>query len=183
MERVAKNPAVFDVDKLNYISAQYIKKADPELITELALPHLKEAGYINDGITGEEKQWLVEVVTLLQEYISYAAEIVNHIDIFFNDNVEFENDEATQVLKDADVPAVMESFREKLTALEVVDAPSVKALLKSITKELKLGGKKVFMPLRVALTGKMHGPDLDKVVALLGRERIINRLTTTLTKI
>ncbi|GMB02173.1 glutamate--tRNA ligase [Pelosinus sp. IPA-1] len=183
MERVAKNPAVFDVDKLNYISAQYIKKADPELITELAMPHLKEAGYIGDGITGEKKQWLVEVVTLLQEYISYAAEIVNHIDIFFNDNVEFENDEAIQVLKDADVPAVMESFREKLTALEVVDAPNVKALLKSITKELKLGGKKVFMPLRVALTGKMHGPDLDKVVALLGRERIINRLTTTLTKI
>lgn len=183
MERVAKNPAVFDVDKLNYISAQYIKKADPELITELALPHLKEAGYIGDGISGEKKQWLIEVVTLLQEYISYAAEIVNHIDIFFNDNVEFENDEAMQVLKDADVPAVMENFREKLTALEVVDAPSVKALLKSITKELKLGGKKVFMPLRVALTGKMHGPDLDKVVALLGRERIINRLTTTLTKI
>lgn len=183
MERVAKNPAVFDVDKLNYISAQYIKKADPELITELALPHLKEAGYIGDGITGEKKQWLVEVVTLLQEYISYAAEIVNHIDIFFNDDVEFENDEAIQVLKDADVSAVMESFREKLTALEVVDAPSVKALLKSITKELKLGGKKVFMPLRVALTGKMHGPDLDKVVALLGRERIMNRLTTTLTKI
>lgn len=183
MERVAKNPAVFDVDKLNYISAQYIKKADPELITELALPHLKEAGYIGDGITGEEKQWLVKVVTLLQEYISYAAEIVNHIDIFFNDNVEFENDEAMQVLKDADVPAVMESFREKLTALEVVDAPSVKALLKSITKELKLGGKKVFMPLRVALTGKMHGPDLDKVVALLGRERIMNRLTNTLAKI
>ncbi|AIF50097.1 glutamate--tRNA ligase [Pelosinus sp. UFO1] len=183
MERVAKNPAVFDLDKLNYISAQYIKKADPELITELALPHLKEAGYIGDGISGEKKQWLIEVVTLLQEYISYAAEIVNHIDIFFNDNVEFENDEAMQVLKDADVPAVMESFREKLTALEVVDAPSVKALLKSITKELKLGGKKVFMPLRVALTGKMHGPDLDKVVALLGRERIINRLTTTLTKI
>jgi nondiscriminating glutamyl-tRNA synthetase len=183
MERVAKNPAVFDVDKLNYISAQYIKKADPELITELALPHLKEAGYIGDGISGEKKQWLIEVVTLLQEYISYAAEIVNHIDIFFNDNVEFENDEAMQVLKDADVPAVMESFREKLTALEVVDAPSVKALLKSITKELKLGGKKVFMPLRVALTGKMHGPDLDKVVALLGTERIINRLTTTLTKI
>ena len=183
MERVAKNPAVFDVDKLNYISAQYIKKADPELITELALPHLKEAGYIGDGITGEKKQWLVEVVALLQEYISYAAEIVNHIDIFFNDNVEFENDEAMQVLKDADVPAVMESFREKLTALDVVDAPSVKALLKSITKELKLGGKKVFMPLRVALTGKMHGPDLDKVVALLGRESIINRLAATLTKI
>jgi nondiscriminating glutamyl-tRNA synthetase len=183
MDRVAKNPAVFDVDKLNYISAQYTKKASPEVITELALPHLKEAGYISDELSVEEKQWLVEVVEVLQEYISYAAEIVDHIDLFFNDNIEFENEEAAEVLRDADVPAVLHSFREKLQALEMVDASSVKALLKSITKELKLGGKKVFMPLRVALTGKMHGPDLDKVIALVGRERIIARLTATIAKI
>ena len=70
-----------------------------------------------------------------------------------------------------------------MQALEVVDAPAVKALLKSITKELKLGGKKVFMPLRVVLTGKMHGPDLDKIISLIGKERILARLTATLAKI
>lgn len=183
MERVAKNPAVFDVDKLNYISAQYMKKASPEVITELALPHLREAGYISDDLSTEDKLWLVEVVAVLQDYISYAAEIVAHIDLFFNDNVKFENEEAAEVLRDADVPAVMDSFRERLQALEVVDAPSVKALLKGITKELKLGGKKVFMPLRVVLTGKMHGPDLDKVIALIGRERILARLTATVARI
>ena len=77
----------------------------------------------------------------------------------------------------------MNSFREKLQALEVVDAPAVKALLKSITKELKLGGKKVFMPLRIVLTGKMHGPDLDKIIAILGKERILARLESSLAKI
>ncbi len=183
MERVAKNPAVFDVDKLNYISAQYIKKADPEVITDLALPHLREAGYIGEELSVKDREWLTQVVALLQDYISYAAEIVNHIDIFFNENVEFENEEAAQVLRDGDVPAVINSFCEKLQALEIVDAPSVKALLKSITKELKLGGKKVFMPLRVVLTGKMHGPDLDKIIALLGSEKILSRITSTLAKI
>lgn len=176
MDRVAKNPAVFDVDKLNYISAQYMKKASPEVITELALPHLKEAGYIGDDLSGEEREWLIQVVALLQEYISYAAEIVNHIDIFFNEKVEFENEEAAQVLQDSDVPAVINSFCEKLRGLEAVDSSSVKALLKSITKELKLGGKKVFMPIRVMLTGKMHGPDLDKIIALIGREKILSRI-------
>ena len=183
MERVAKNPAVFDVDKLNFISAQYIKKASPEMITELALPHLREAGYIGDELSVKDREWLTQVVALLQDYISYAAEIVNHIDLFFNEDVEFENEEAAQVLRDEDVPAVIDSFCEKLQALEIVDAPSVKALLKGITKELKLGGKKVFMPLRVVLTGKMHGPDLDKIIALLGREKILTRITSTLAKI
>lgn len=183
MDRVAKSPAVFDLDKLNYISAQYIKKASPEIVTELALPHLKEAGYISDEISIAEKTWLIEVVGALREYISHGAEIVNHIDIFFNDDITFENEEAAEILRDADIPQVMTSFREKLQALHVVDAPAVKALLKSITKELKLGGKKVFMPLRVVLTGKMHGPDLDKIISLIGRERILDRLTNTLTKI
>jgi len=183
MDRVAKSPAVFDIDKLNYISAHYIKKASPEAVTELALPHLKHAGYIGDEISIEKKTWLVAVIQLLQEYISHGAEITNHIDIFFNDDINFENEETAEIMRDADVPQVMDSFREKLQALEVVDAPAVKALLKSITKELKLGGKKVFMPLRVVLTGKMHGPDLDKIIALIGKERILTRLTTTLAKI
>ncbi len=183
MERVAKSPAVFDLDKLNYISAHYIKKASAEQQMELALPHLKEAGYVNDEISAEKKAWLIAVVEVLKEYISYGAEIVNHIDIFFNDEIEFENEEAAEILRDVDAAQVMDAFREKLQALEVVDAPAVKTLLKSITKELKLGGKKVFMPLRVVLTGKMHGPDLDKVIELIGRERILARLNKTFAKI
>ena len=183
MERVAKSPAVFDVDKLNYISAHYIKKASPEVVTELALPHIKAAGYMGDEISMEQKAWLVAVVSVLQEHISHGAEIVNHIDIFFNDDIEFETQEAVEIMRDADVAQVMDNFRQKIQALEVVDAPAVKALIKSITKELKLGGKKVFMPLRVALTGKMHGPDLDKIIALVGRERILKRLSATASKI
>jgi len=183
MERVAKSPAVFDVDKLNFISSHYIKKASPEFVTELALPHLIEAGYIGANISIEKKAWLVAVINVLQEHISHGAEIVNHIDIFFNDDIKFENEETAEIMGDVDVTNVVESFRNKFQALEVVDAPGVKALLKSITKELKLGGKKVYMPLRVALTGKMHGPDLDKIIALIGKERILARLTTSLAKI
>lgn len=183
MDRVAKSPAVFDLDKLNYISAQYIKKASAEVIADLALPHLKEAGYITEELSVEQRTWLISVVDVLREYISYGAEVVNHIDIFFKDDIVFENEEAIEILRDLDIPQVMANFREKLQALEIVDAPAVKLLLKSITKELKLGGKKVFMPLRVVLTGKMHGPDLDKIIALVGRERILKRLAHTLAKI
>lgn len=183
MDRVAKNPAVFDSDKLNWINAQYIKKASPETIMELAIPHLEEAGYLQGELTAQKREWLVQVVAAVQEYISYAAQVVEHAGIFFEDNVEFENDEAMQVLKDEDIPKVMDCFRVKMQELENVDVESVKALLKAITKELKLGGKKVYMPLRVALTGKMHGPDLFHIIPIIGRERTLTRLDTALAKI
>ncbi|MDD4600912.1 Glutamate--tRNA ligase [bioreactor metagenome] len=182
MDRVAKNPAVFDIDKLNWINAHYTKQADPELITDLAIPHLKAAGYL-DEVSPEQRKWLLKVVAVLQEYISYAAQIVDHIDIFFNDNVEFETEEAREIMHDADIPNVMDAFRTKLNAMDELDGPSVKAMLKSIIKELKLGGKKVFMPIRIAITGKMHGPDLDKIIPLIGRERVLARVDTTLSKL
>lgn len=183
MDRVAKNPAVFDVDKLNYINSTYIKKASPERILELAMPHLKEAGYVDDNVTTEKKAWLVEVMTAVQEYLSYAAQVVDHVDIFFNEAVQFENDEAREVLRDADVARVIEVFKEKMTALDTVDVAGVKAVLKSMVKELKLGGKKVYMPIRVALTGKMHGPELFHIIPIIGRDKAVARIDTTMAKI
>ncbi|SDF85667.1 glutamate--tRNA ligase [Sporolituus thermophilus] len=183
MDRVAKNPAVFDLDKLNYINAHYIRRADPALVTELALPHLQAAGYVQEPVTPEQRTWLVQVVAAVQDYISYAAQVVDHVDIFFKDEVEFESDEARQVLADPDIPRVMAAFKSKLDALQVVDAPAVQAVLKGITKELKVGGKKVYMPIRVALTGRTHGLDLDKFIALIGKERTLVRLQQTLAKI
>ena len=183
MDRVAKNPAVFDIDKLNWINAQYIRKADPALITELAMPHLKAAGYVTEELTPEKKAWLVEVVAAVQEYISYAAQVVDHVAIFFNDEFDFETPETAEVLQDQDVPQVMASFIQKLSAVETVDFASVKTILKGIIKELKLGGKKVYMPIRVALTGKMHGPELYHIIPLLGKERVLTRINATMAKI
>ncbi|WP_425059780.1 Glutamate--tRNA ligase [Sporomusa carbonis] len=183
MDRVAKNPAVFDIDKLNHINAHYIKQASPEVVTELALPHLKAAGYIGGELTAGQREWLVKVVAELQGYISYAAQITEHIDVFFNDNIDFENEEAHEIMRDADIPRVMELFKNKLVELEPVEPDGVKAILKSITKELKLGGKKVFMPVRIAVTGKMHGPELVNLIPLIGKERTLARMNSLLAKI
>lgn len=183
MDRVAKNPAVFDLDKLNHINAQYMKQASGEQLLEMALPHLRSAGYVGNEVSPEQQQWLIGVMTAIRPYISYAAQAVEHVELFFNDDVNFESDEAREVLLDTDIPRVFEAFRTKLTALETLDATSVQSVLKAITKELKLGGKKVFMPVRVALTGQMHGPELIDIIPLLGKERTLARVKKTLSQV
>ena len=45
-----------------------------------------------------------------------------------------------------------------------------------IQKGLKVKGKFVYMPIRVAVTGVMHGPDLNVIVALMGRDKVLARL-------
>ncbi|MBP2655069.1 MAG: gltX [Firmicutes bacterium] len=183
VERLAKNPAVFDIDKLNWINAHYIRKASPETVLELALPHLEAAGFVQTPLAPEKRTWLTEVVATVQEYISYAAQVVDHSAIFFADKVELENEAAKEVLLDPDLSKVMAVFCAKLMALETLDEAGVQAILKSITKELKLGGKKVYMPIRVALTGQVHGPDLQRIIVLLGKERVIDRLEGTMKEV
>lgn len=183
MDRVAKNPAVFDIDKLNYINAQYLKQISTERLLDIVLPYLQSAGYITESITLKDRQWLTGAVAAVRNHLSYASQITDHMDVFFSDQYEFESDEARQVLLDADIPAVFKAFRSKLDALEVLDSHSVQAVLKSITKELKLGGKKVFMPVRIALTGKMHGPELIDLIPLLGKERTLARIENTIAKV
>lgn len=183
MDRVAKNPAVFDIDKLNWLNSHYIKNTDADLITELALPHIIEAGYIKGEIEENLKADLIKFVDIIKEHLSYAAQVVDHVDVYFNEDFDFENDDAKVMMLDEEIPAVVELFKEKLRSLETLDEAGVKALLKSITKELKVGGKKVFMPIRIAISGKMHGPDLVKLICLLGVNKVISRIERTMDKI
>ena len=180
LDHVAKNPAVFDIDKLNWINSQYLKRLDLDHLTDMALPHLLEAGLIEAELTAERKAWVTQVVGAVREYISFAAQIPEHAAVFFQDEITMENDETADVLRDPDVPQVMEAFLNKLAAMDPVDGEQVQAALKAVGKELKLGGKKVFMPVRVALTGKMHGPELIALIPLLGVARTTARIRRSL---
>lgn len=182
MERVAKNPAVFDIDKLNWINQHYMRQLDDEAFFAAAKPHMIAAGYMTGEETGEKLAWLKKVVATSKDHVSFAAQIPASVEMYFNDEFGFENDEAAAVLQAETVPTVIGMLLEELPKLEVLDGVAVKALFKTIQKTTKLKGKDVFMPIRVALTGNQHGPELAEMVPLLGIERTEKRIRASLAK-
>lgn len=182
MERVAKNPAVFDIDKLNWINQHYMRQLDDEAFFAAAKPHMITAGYMTGEETGEKLAWLKKVVATSKDHVSFAAQIPASVEMYFNDEFGFENDEAAAVLQAETVPTVIGMLLEELPKLEVLDGVAVKALFKTIQKTTKLKGKDVFMPIRVALTGNQHGPELAEMVPLLGIERTEKRIRASLAK-
>lgn len=182
MERVAKNPAVFDIDKLNWINQHYMRQLDDEAFFAAAKPHMVAAGYMTGEETGEKLAWLKKVVATSKDHVSFAAQIPASVEMYFNDEFGFENDEAAAVLQAETVPTVIGMLLEELPKLEVLDGAAVKALFKTIQKTTKLKGKDVFMPIRVALTGNQHGPELAEMVPLLGIERTEKRIRASLAK-
>ena len=182
MDRVAKNPAVFDLDKLNWINQHYMRQLDEAAFFEAAKPHMIAAGYMTGDETGAKLEWLHKVIATAKEHVSFAAQIPACVEMYFNDEFAFENDDAAAVLKAETVPTVIGMLFAELPKLETLDGASVKALFKTIQKTTKLKGKDVFMPIRVALTGNQHGPELAEMVPLLGIERTEKRIKASLAK-
>lgn len=176
LERVAKNPAIFDLDKLNWINGFYIRQAPLEKIAAMAVPYLTEAGYLPETLSEEDEKKLLQIVAAVRSYLPNMSSIVDHVDVFFAEEVPVEDEEARKVLQEEQVPRVMELFAAKLKEAGDLDPEGTKQLLKQTAKELGLGGRKVFMPLRVALTGKMHGPELHDIIPILGKEKVLKRL-------
>ncbi|HEX3016012.1 MAG TPA: glutamate--tRNA ligase [Desulfobacteria bacterium] len=183
LDRVSKSPAVFDMDKLNWLNGSYIKRTSPERIARLAIPYLEEAGLLVAPLDEAKFQWVVDMVIAIQEHLEYVAQITDYSSYFFGSEVTLKSDEAREVLAQEQVKAVTDLFLERLAAAEELTIASVKSLIKGIGKELKLGGKQVFMPLRVALTGETHGPELYNIIPLLGKEQAAARVKSALAQV
>jgi nondiscriminating glutamyl-tRNA synthetase len=175
LDRVSKSPAVFDMDKLNWMNNHYIKKAEPSRIAELAVPHLQKAGLLPQSLDSGQKQWAAELVALYQEQLRFAAEIVELADLFFRDQAEYD-EEARALLAEDHVPVVLSSFRSKVEEAQRFAPEDVAALLKQVQAETGFKGKQLFMTTRVAITGQMHGRDLNRTLNLLGKDKVIMRL-------
>ncbi|MGY3765703.1 glutamate--tRNA ligase [Vagococcus vulneris] len=174
-DRLSKSPASFDNKKLEWVSNQYVKKLDRQVIADLATPYLVKAGLVEADPSAEKREWIEELVSLYQPQMSYIAEIVELSKLFFNDTLEL-SDEAKEVLAGETVPAVLNAFKRQLAEMEVLDVPTIKAGIKAVQKETDVKGKNLFMPIRVAVSGQMHGPELAETIMLLGKDKVLNHI-------
>ncbi|QKS69677.1 glutamate--tRNA ligase [Paenalkalicoccus suaedae] len=175
LERVIKAPAVFDTQKLEWMNNQYMKQADEDRVVWLALPHLVKAGRLPENMTEQQRNWAYDLIVLHQEKMSYAAQIVELTELFFREQIDY-NEEAKAILDEEQVPEVLTVLKQKFEELEDFEPDAIKGALKAVQKETGHKGKKLFMPARVAVTGQMHGPDLPKTIALLGKTVVIKRI-------
>lgn len=180
-ERVSKSPAVFDTAKMNWMNNHYLKSKPVEVIAEMCIPHLQKAGFIEEELSADKREWVKQVVALYQEQMSYCAQIVPLAALFFLDEVVYD-EEAKGVLLEAQVPEVLSSFKKHIENAEEYSVAAIKAILKEVQKETGCKGKALFMPIRVSTTGQVHGRDLDQTLYLLGREKVLDRVNRVLTK-
>jgi glutamyl-tRNA synthetase/nondiscriminating glutamyl-tRNA synthetase len=171
--RLNKAPAMFDKDKLAYINSRYIKKLSVDELAEKSRPFLEKA-----GIQIPDDAWLKLLVGILQDRMSFIGQIVELYKAFFHDEFHIETD-AYQFLIDNQSATLLDVFAEK-SINHPFTAETIEALIKETSVQTQIKGKPLFMGLRIATTGDMHGPSLPISLALLGKERVLSRLRQTI---
>jgi len=177
--RLSKSPAVFDRQKLIWMNNQYMKKLPVEKVIELALPHLVSAGRVPENPSTEQLEMVNKLIALYQEQMSYGAEIVSLSELFFKEEISYD-ETGKAILSEEQVPEVLQAFLQELEHLEPFEAVEIKAAIKRVQKATGQKGKKLFMPIRVAVTGQEHGPELPNTIELLGKETVKKRIQNIL---
>lgn len=181
LEKVSKSPAVFDVDKLNWLNSQYIKKLSIDELAPMLKPFLQDFIYQDELSRLTEEQYLLLVAAVHDRLVSLKDIVREAAAIFAPLTDKSYEAEAWQVLNEPGVPQVLEAFKSQMTTAG--DVEFIKQVIKKLIKENKLKPKDVYMPLRCALSGVTHGPELSYLISIWGLDETIRRIDYTLEKI
>ena len=169
--RMSSSPSMFDQHKLNWMNGQYIKKLSDEEYLKFIKPYLAKA--VNIENFDDEK--LLFLANMFKEQIQYGEEIVNLIKPMYEYKLD-ESEEALAMLNLESTPLVLKTFANKLETLDNLEPETLKAMFKEIASETGVKGKSLYMPLRLKITGQMHGAELVNIIKLLGKEEILKRV-------
>jgi glutamyl-tRNA synthetase len=172
LTRASKSGAIFDEEKIHWLNAIYVRNCDTEDLTKRLLPFLQQAGYQTDTL---DARWLKNVIDTIKNDLIKLTDIGGHISFFFDEQYEL-TDAAKQILAGENARKVVRAFGEYLVSAQGLPEDLYTGAIKYAKEKSGVKGRDLFLPVRAALTGKIKGPELDRVFAILGRDSACKRL-------
>ncbi len=168
LDHLTKSPAQFNPEKLAWLNNHYIKQSDNHRLAELAMPELERDGASFDGAPPLE-----QVIALLKDRANTVNELADAPMLFYR---ETKPDPAllAQHLTDA-ARAALAQFAEGVASVEW-NKESVAALMKQVLADHQMKMPQLAMPLRLVVTGQLQTPSVDAVLALFGRDVVLERI-------
>ena len=179
VEGMSKSPAIFDVQKLTWMNAEYIRRLTPEQVTAHALPYYEKAGVADMDLSllARILQQRTEVFTQLPEMVDFLAKLDEEYSIeLFTNKKSKTNPEVSKSVLETVIPA--------LKALPEWTEEAVHTLLLSMAAEQGMKNGTLLWPVRIAMAGRQVTPGgAIEIAVLLGREEALRRLELGLKKL
>ena len=177
INELSASNSIFEYDKLNWMNSQYIKKLSVEELKEKLKPFLTK--YDLSQLSDSQYTRMVEIT---REPLTILSDITDAVPYFFNDDVEIEEEVRKTVLETENSKKVLKDFVEKAKDWEFDEETLHHKLeeFRGYFKEQGIKPKETMWAIRAAVTGRTRGADMCAVLAILGKDKVLNRIKKVL---
>lgn len=169
LDRIGPSPSAFDVNRLNWFNRQHLARLTLGELVDHVLSYLR-AAYPEDERLNR-RDWVSLLVETVRDGLTTLQDIVPFTQFAFTPPTAFVG-ETKAALEAPSAALVLNEFFTALPTHDQISLDDALALLKNLNQHFKQqhgwSGKQVYVPLRAALIGEVHGPPVANVIALLG---------------
>lgn len=176
IEKVSKNPAIFNYKKLQWLNGNYIQKLNIDERTEAVLPYLKNKGYIDNEFIQKNKDYLKKIVEIIGDRIKTFPDVLYYSDFFFKDEIKFEEDVINKLFSKVDLTDTYNKIINSLNSIKNWTKDEIISQLEKASTDTSIKRKDYYQAIRAGLTGKLNSPDLMDIMLIMGKEKVLQRL-------
>ncbi|MEN8245922.1 MAG: glutamate--tRNA ligase [Thermodesulfobacteriota bacterium] len=170
LENIGRSAGVFDQEKLLALNAEHIKATPVNTLATLLIPFLKQ-----EGIEAEEGVFVESVIETLAPRSKTLKEMAQDAIFYYADTIAYEEKAAKKFLK-AKALEPLDMLVAKLEQIADFTEANLEDAFRAVMEKsgLKLG--KIAQPVRVALTGRTASPGIFEIIAIIGKDKVLDRL-------
>jgi glutamyl-tRNA synthetase len=204
LKRVSKNPAAFDVDKLNYIDGEHFKRLEQLKRVALVFKRLEENNVIppdfevdewlpaniknggKDAVMNAEETKdlsyrdqlprLAIILKTMGNRLKNVKDAPDTLAYFYKDDYGVDEDAIEKHIASSETAAHLRQLADALASIDPFDRGHIETVVREQAEAMGVSAGDLIHPTRVALTGKSVSPDIFSVIHLLGRKKCVERM-------
>ena len=172
LPQILRHNARFDLTKLNWLNGEYVREMPDDRFYELSLHALTRADV-------DPVKWPVSYIKAALDTckgkFKLFGELPAYAGFYFRDDLQYDAEAVKSDFTAENKPRLMR-LRQALSLLEPFEADAIGNGLKAVAQELGIKVGVLVHPTRLACCGSTAGPSLYHLMAILGQERVLQRL-------
>lgn len=172
LDRVNKSGAVFDLQKLNWLNAEHLRKKSDEEILSMLKKELSNSEFRDQSIPDEK---LILIIHVMKERVSFVKDFIYSCRYFFEEPKEYEQKAIDKNWKE-DTPKYLIRLKDEFEKLVNPSKEDYEQALSRVAEELNIGKGQLIHPLRLAVSGQSIGPGMFDLLYILGKDEVVKRI-------
>ena len=179
LERVHKAGAVFNLEKLNWLNFEHLRRKPDIEVLEMLRSEISKSEFANNNYSDD---YLLMIITSMKERVSFVKEYLTKSPYFFKAPETYEEQNLKKRWKE-DSKELLIKLKESFGEIENPTKENFEKALDEVALNLNVGKGKLVHPLRIALSGVGEGPGIYDILTIIGKNETLSRMETAINKL